>query len=831
MTDPVLFQSLTLQGFRAYLQPKTFDFRKKRCLAIFAPNGSGKSSVIDALEFLFSAEGTLDRLGQRARDNKAGPAALAHYGAEAASIEPVVKFTTITGPVTAEGSRAASGRQRPIHAVATTMSASFAVAPIIRGYTLRSFVEDDKPEGRYTDVAGWLQLSPLVEVQKNLRALRKDLKATAEKTTERDRLNGILRKETADTIDQWDVTEVLAYINNTLIAPLDQDFRFEELNSAAAAYADLGGRVEAEDNRLGLASLKQLKNAAEALWQSAVSDEDDQPIITGSIPDFHATVVALANARSMEADERTKAADIMFALVWKEAEPLFAEDTGALDNCPVCETPIDQTAAGNISAIRSHLAKKLGDLKTYSDAKKALELAEAAAKQAHSHMIERLGMLGELLEGDGNATLKGQLITYKENAAKWPTATLPDSEGVTDNIAILLQSINDEIEKIEAKQGDRTWGKAKLSIDRILALQDEIALAVSTSAELVELNAALIKQASFISSKIRDKVQSLLDTLQTPMNEIYKEIQGDRSAPIRLQLPGEDDANQQRLELLIDFSENRTGVKPSGYLSDSQIHSVALALRLAAIKQFNSGAPVIALDDIVTSYDADHRRAVSGLLAKMFSDCQIMLVTHDERFFNYLKDQLPEKNWQFTRIIGLDPSYGPRFADHKIADEMVEARWESGQSAANEMRQAEEEWLLSIARGFRVDVSIRPLEKPYSYDRGELAFAIAGFLKKIRISPPDVSGVDNRFLSSLGTGVIENFGSHFQDVPYGDGSIGDEKTRWKEFKSFRSQFSCPACKRTKFKKPFGLNKPVCAHAGCETPFAFSQTDASTSNVE
>ncbi|ESX15322.1 hypothetical protein X766_26300 [Mesorhizobium sp. LSJC255A00] len=29
-------------GFRAYLQPKSFDFSKKRCLAIFAPNGSGQ---------------------------------------------------------------------------------------------------------------------------------------------------------------------------------------------------------------------------------------------------------------------------------------------------------------------------------------------------------------------------------------------------------------------------------------------------------------------------------------------------------------------------------------------------------------------------------------------------------------------------------------------------------------------------------------------------------------------------------------------------------------------------------------------------------------------
>ena len=84
-------------------------------------------------------------------------------------------------------------------------------------------------------------------------------------------------------------------------------------------------------------------------------------------------------------------------------------------------------------------------------------------------------------------------------------------------------------------------------------------------------------------------------------------------------------------------------------------------------------------------------------------------------------------------------------------------------------------------------------------------------------------GVNNRFLDSLTKGEIENFGSHFQDGPYGDGSIGDEKTRWQEFKAFRDQFACKKCKRTKFRRPIPLKKPVCAHDSCEAQFTFSAT--------
>lgn len=271
---------------------------------------------------------------------------------------------------------------------------------------------------------------------------------------------------------------------------------------------------------------------------------------------------------------------------------------------------------------------------------------------------------------------------------------------------------------------------------------------------------------------------------------------------------------------MIDFAANRAAVQPGGYLSDSQIHSLALALRLAAIKRFNRAAPIIALDDIVTSYDANHRRTIAAMLAREFSDFQIIITTHDERFFIYMKDQLGDKDWHFTRIIRLDPDFGPRFVDDRVTDPMIEARWHEGESAANEMRQAEEEWLLGLCRDFDAFVRIRSVEKAYEYERGELAEALATSLIKQGLTPPLVPGVKNRFLKSLQQGAIENFGSHFQDAPYGDRSIGDEQARWKEFKFFRAQFVCKKCGNGRFKLPRGMKKAVCKKDGCEAQFEF-----------
>lgn len=819
MSDPTLLHSLTLEGFRAYLQSKTFDFSKKPCLAIFAPNGLGKSSVIDSLEFLFSEHGTLDRLGQRTLNNQAGPSALVHNCAQAAGIAPVVKFTTITGKVTAEGSRNAAGNPRPIHAAAAAMKAKFVVAPIIRGHTLRTFVEEHKAETRYSDVVSWLQLSPLVEVQKNLRLLRRDIKAAAESTTEQVRLAALVRSETDQSLQEWDDAAVLDFVNASVIAPLDHGLSLAALDVADIGYVEVGKRVEAEEKRVGLAGLKQIRNSLIALWQKIIPEDGGDAQYLGAIAAFDKALSELVDANATETDERDKAAGTVFRSLWKEAEKLFAEGAPVPDDCPVCATAIGDTAAGSVPAIRDLLKAHLEDLQTYNDAKAALDVADGAATQAHNRLLARLPGMIEHLSEEAPDDFRTALIVYQAGVAGWPAAEKPDSAAIISELEARLIGVDQEITDIEEKQGDHTWVKAKSSIDRFLKLQTDVALATRTTEELTVLHNALGTQATLVSGKIREKVQSLLDMLQAPMNDIYQEIQGDNAKPIRLELPSEDDTNQQRMQMVIDFADNRQGVAPGGYLSDSQIHSVALALRLAAIKKFNRAAPVIALDDVVTSYDADHRRAIGALLAKMFTDCQIILVTHDERFFNHLKDQLAAKDWQFTRIIGLDPAFGPRFADHRVTDEMIADRWAKGESAANEMRQAEEEWLLGIARGFGVNVRIRQLEKAYSYERSELASAIGGFLNDTKLTPADVPGVNNRFIASLVKGDIENFGSHFQDAPYGDGSIGDEKTRWDEFKAFRGQFEC-VCGRTKYQRPFGLNKPVCAHDKCETQFAF-----------
>ena len=826
MKTRITIESLKLEGFRAYLTEQTFSLRQGKTplsLAVFARNAKGKSSLVDAFEFYFSEESTLERLGRRAAQGRAGPIAMEHVDASKAKVTSRVHFQFRSGKDKFEDTRQVSGPTTPLTASAKRILSETKVPFVIRGYELRRFVEGTTPAERYKEFAAWFSLDPLLAVQQNFRSLRSRIKGSVESRSEGEERLWDLSRVTNNALSTWSEPDVIAWFNSDRLELLDSSFEVKELSRQAYGYQELVSRVAAERESIGLTSLNRLSKRIEALFKAPMQLGDGP---TGYIVDLDSSVSDYQDASKRESEERSKASHAIFDQVWTSAQKLFGEGDADFTTCPICDTEFSDSPYGSSEDVHAGLHTKLAQLAEYRSAECALTKSKVALDKSVSVLKEGLRVVITDMEDTDYQTT--DVINYLERLEAWQTHDDPlKSEATVSALTMLGSSISAAIELIESRQGDRTYTNALKILDDLLRIKVDLQRIERTKNELRKLSDTLGRQAQSINGDIAEYTQGVVEQLRDEVNALYKAIQGgDTDAPrIRLDLPPQDDTDQQRVQLLIDFTDNREAVVPSGYLSDSQLHTLALALRLAAIRLLNRPVPIIVLDDVVTSYDADNRKLIATALANHFNDFQIILVTHDEQFFRLLQDHLSASTWIFRINTQLQDGFGPVFQDHRTSDEVIQAKLDSGESAANDIRQAEEEWLLQICRDFHVEkFAIRPVSQPYRYDRSELASSLASFLKDIGTLPPTIHGVTNSFLESLKSGVVENFGSHFSDDPYSFGSIGDEEIRWDEFKCFRKLFICPKCSRNRFKRPMGLQRPVCRNAKCEAPFEFQSVD-------
>ena len=822
MIQPITIEQIQLEGFRAYLQPQIIRLRTgktPRSLAIFAPNAKGKSSLIDAFEYFFSSDGTLKRLGRIAANTNAGPRALEHVDAEKTGIKPKVHFWFRRGAESIDAARAQSDSRPDI---AADVLSNAKVPFIIRGHELRRFVEDTGPAEQYRELASWFAFEPLLIVQENLKRLRDRLNERIRSTEEVDERVRDVARITNRMVTVFDEIKLCNWINDEVLAHLDDSLKVNKLSEQDSALTQIKARRKREQEQLGLSQLGSMRSKIRAVFAQ------EEEGLSGSLISFENSLSDYQEAASREADERSKASSEMFLQVWSAAQTLLEKNVEIV-NCPICDTEFPSSPHGSREEIHINLGKKLSELDDYREAKKALKNSAAAVINSEEKLNREVSLAVASLED--SSYIRAELIAYKKLLSTWKLGDYaPESKKMKAELSDLNALIGSDIDNIEQSQGEHTYSKAYDMLIALIAVKTDLERIAHVKSELSRLNTELNRQSMALSESVREHINNLITKLEEEVRLLYTDIQGgnENTPRVRFEMSDQGQINQRQAQLRIDFAENRKGVAPSGYLSDSQVHTLALAHRLAAIRTFNSGAPIIVLDDVVTSYDADHRRTIAGVLSKHFADFQVIIVTHDEQFFNFMKDQLPRNRWDFKRILEVRDGFGPVFHDHRTRDEIIEKKLDSGKSAAMEIRQAEEEWLLDICRGFGTRITIRTIERAYQYDRSELAGSLESFLKEREIIPPLVPGVSNTFLSSLQKGVVENFASHFDDNPQKSESSGDDRARWREFKYFRDLFKCPSCGRRRFKR-IHIRKPVCYHDKCEAQFAFLIPDPTTAN--
>lgn len=804
---------LSVRGVKGILdRAGDFDLKGRKSIAIYAPNAYGKSGYADAVEYLFSQDGAVEHLGKGgANSETGGKHAIPHVLAAEKGITPEVSVELYNPDSNVTISSTREVRTGRIDAIPSELEQIISVAPayrILRQHDLRHFVVDMNQREKYSELSRWLGLKHVEKVLTHLTTTEQTLQRTNPDREIDERVQDII-KHTNAAVKEYDQLAVLQWCAVEAKRHLGRDISIDFLDDIDMCLQSLGKRRDEIVIRQGKVSEAfENKRAIEGITSELPSKNGQ----------LHICKTALSKAVSAEEQVehiRAIVKNSSFQKVWNSAKDILEMQT--TDECPVCLTPWEKTA---VSSQRDALQHITGGLKSLADLTKAQSEQKNTYDQltkATTDLISRLRNVetaAKKLSLEGIADDVSNLAEEIENLLETgnPPSKLQENyktllqqchQLFVDKLPIMLHGVKIEGIPEPAKEIDETIGcirMLKTTLIRLAELQRE-----SEEYRKVERNFSAV--ANVIQESAAFLVDEVIRALRKDMLTIYQKVHPKSVIP---NIYIEADTKSKDLILRVDFYTPGRKVPPAGYLSESQINTLGLALFISCVRFFNQDFPFIFFDDIVSSYDVDHRARIVDVIAEDLQDFQVFLTTHDERFYSMLKSRLSDKGWQFERITGWTFEEGPKRDVDALRSEQIERLLKEGdaQIAGNAVRQYMEEWLDKMCVKYYAYTLHKRGPKEFDRTLFDLWGPFINRLKKIRGDLFEKHVETQLCFQRLSAHSLLNYYSHWQANPYEWSSIGDVEYVFSEFLAFQNLFRCHSCSK-ELKYDHDVNRLYC----------------------
>lgn len=826
--EPIRVNKIVIQGIKGVLKPVELSLGKssKPCsLAIFAPNACGKSGIADALEYFFNEKGEIEHLGIRSDSETGGKAAIPHIYAGKSKIKPEVSLTFHGGSLLAPlkvAREVKTGTKDSLPLEIVDIIDSARAVRILRQHDLRRFIVDYEPARKYEEISRWVGLERLDALRAQIQKAQSEFNKKGKQEAINERLTDISKK-TNQAVQTFDENSTLEWINNVLLKGIEISTQLESLSDTKGLFDELDAFQVQEDKKLGINLFQDFVSAIPSL----VDDKDSSTALRDF--SFEAKIIQLQKAFSELDALKIKAKNINYKELWQHSQKLLVDDR--LEYCPLCETEWPSTKYKSRRALAKIIESNLATLKEVTDAEE--RVAEAITETR------------EALQND-----KSLLLTIKERAK---SANLPISDkiekGITTCIDNLLKVVDaktckdlKDVPQVTYWQSFTENAKTEI-LARLKEAEKEIAARTKESPDLKRFHNAktiisgiieskvrydslrkeqeeyerigdsLSKVASTIRDAVKNQMKTVLSVLKKDLSAIYKKISRASFIPeILIEVPDEKTAS---LNLRISFYDLKDSVSPGGYLSESYINTLGIAIFLAAVKNFNSSFPFIVLDDIVSSYDAEHRGYIVDIIAEDFRDYQMILTTHDYMFYKHLRHRLQDKNWRFKQIKDWKIDSGPRLHDEVADEKEIESLLSDKtayQVAGNVVRVYMEEWFDKICEEFWVHTPHKRGMQDYTRT---LFDYWTPFINQVKsFGKPFQEWLDKQTCYDRLKGHhLINYYSHYQSNPYEWGNMSDVEYIWKNFIEFKALFRCQQCSGKLSYRSGEDKKPYCKKCG------------------
>ncbi|WP_316978904.1 ATP-binding protein [Shumkonia mesophila] len=666
---------------------------KGQNFAACGPNGTGKSGIVDAVEFALT--GNISRL---VGAGTGGLSVKAHGPHVDSRNKPEAAFVTLDVIIPALGGRKAT-IHRTVKAAGTpkiTPANSDVIAVfddvklhpefvLSRRELIRYVISE--PGQRAKEVQSLLRLD---DIERLRAVLQKIANACARDLPVFERAEADAIKNLLTTLDapQLSKKAVLAAVNprrETLALPplTDLDATTSVKDGLATTTASRPGRVHKVQ---AVADLATMKEALEIL---------------GSESFKQACAAAEASAAELGKD-----ADSLDGL---SRETLLKSAVELYDgtNCPVCDTPFEP------GEFEAHLAAKLGHFDAVTKKRTALE-AEIkplldtlyAAGTALATMIGYAPQFSPPVDAkalsDFKAVLLGRyqllqkLLPLNDTRAVLATAnSVPDLAAARDALAAAIDAIPEPTKQdaareflILAQERLEQYRTAKLKVTAGKVRAERAAKVFNTYGEVTT-----------------SSLEKIYKDVEMAFSSYYRKINEDDESGFTAKLM----PSIGKLGFDVDFY-GRGHFPPGAYHSEGHQDGMGLCLYLALMNHLlGENFTLAVLDDVLMSVDAGHRRQVCTLLKENFPDTQFVFTTHDEIWLRHMKSEGLIKGRNFAHFRTWTVDLGPTEWDDRDVWGEIDAYLAAGdvRAAAALLRHYLEHFAKEACDRLRANVEFR----------------------------------------------------------------------------------------------------------------------------
>ncbi|MCK9400941.1 MAG: AAA family ATPase [Bacteroidales bacterium] len=292
--------------------------------------------------------------------------------------------------------------------------------------------------------------------------------------------------------------------------------------------------------------------------------------------------------------------------------------------------------------------------------------------------------------------------------------------------------------------------------------------------------------------KLKEGLENFITTFSGTINEYYQFMNpGEQFQELKIVTIGEED---ELNGITIEYKYNDNWVSPpQKYFSESHLNCFGLSFFLASVIAFNKENKFLLLDDVISSFDSNHRKKFADLIFEKFSDYQIILMTHENEWYQYVSQLAKRKSWLINEIKWSDTE--GTYIEDKPTDlrEIIETNIAKGDIdiTGNPIRKYLEHTLKVICANLEVKVNFRFNEVNEKRMPDELLNDLKSKINKSSNDLKSKMPIIDRIINS---NILGNLLSH--DNPFSP-KLGDLKAFWADLGEFEKLFYCQesTCKK------------------------------------